>query len=831
MPKGRCVSIRLALLGTLLSIALLAGLSTAGPARATTTFVVRNTNDSGPDSLRAAILAANASSDLNTIKFNIPGTIPYEIVPVAPLPPITQPVVINGRSQPGFTGSPLIWIDHGANNPVGIGLDIRSGSSTVLSVSVTRFATGIRLSDRDGNTIKGCWIGLDVGGVAAANVTGIAIQSASAGNVVGGKNASDRNVISGNTKTGLLVDGAGSNGNTVQGNYLGTDPAGTAAAPNGEAIVVDRGARTNTIGGTTASAGNLISGNYPGNAVALRDTGTSGNLVEGNVLGVDAAGTSGLRNQTGIQIAAGASGNTIGGTAAGSGNTIMFSWGNGVEITGQATTATVVAGNYIGGKSAGFPVGYGILGNLNGVAVTSGAHANTIGGTAPAAKNVIVENRADGILLDGAATTGILVEGNDIGANDRHGITVSGGARANAIGGTVAGARNLIWGNLAGIDLSGTGTKGNPVEGNFIGTDSAGMTARGNGSGVKIEDGASDNTIGGTNAAARNLISGNGIGVWITGANANVVEGNYVGTDVAGTGHLANVVAGVSVWGSASGNTIGGTAASARNVISGNLPGEGVDFSGSGPGNVLEGNYIGVDETGAVELFNSYGVSVAGANKVTIGGTAPGAGNVISASANVGVGIYGGTTGVVVAGNLIGTDASGTVPLGNAGGGVYATGSTSTGVIGGTVKGAANTIAFNGYGVYLNFDGGSPGVSILGNSIFSNYQTQISSPGPKPTIDSVTTAGSTTTIDLGLAGVASTAYRIEIFASPLCEFGQPPGAGKTFLGAKSVTTNASGNASLSIAVAAVAPGRILTATATNLKSGQTSSFSQCTTAP
>ena len=180
----------------------------------------------------------------------------------------------------------------------------------------------------------------------------------------------------------------------------------------------------------------------------MRDAGTSGNLVEGNVLGLDATGTSGLLNETGIVIAAGASGNTVGGAAAGSGNTIMSSWDDGVALTGQATTGNAVTGNFIGGDSASF-----ILGNRNGVAVRSGAHANTIGGTTPAAKNVIFRNRTDGVVIDGAGTTNIIVEGNDIGANG-NGVTVSGGARANTIGGTVAGARNLIWGNLVCGDRS-----------------------------------------------------------------------------------------------------------------------------------------------------------------------------------------------------------------------------------------------------------------------------------------------------------------------------------------------------------------------------------------
>src|SRR5581483_11354959 len=263
-------------------------------------------------------------------------------------------------------------------------------------------------------------------------------------------------------------------------------------------------------------------------------------------------------------------------------------------------------------------------------------------------------------------TTGILVEGNDIGTS-RNGVTVSGGAHANTIGGTVAGARNLIWGNSStAIHLSGPGTKSNLVEGNYIGTDATGTARRPNGAGVAIDGGAGSNPIGGTTAAARNLISGNGGGVSIdgSGTNGNVVEGNYIGTDATGAGHLGNG-AGVSIGDGASGNRIGGTTAAARNVVSGN---QNLGIGVAGTRNVVEGNYIGVDVTGAHVLFNYYGVSVGGTDN-TIGGTAPGAGDVISGSIDKGVDIFV-ATGVVVAGNRIGTDASGTFQLGNAADGI-----------------------------------------------------------------------------------------------------------------------------------------------------------------
>jgi hypothetical protein len=143
------------------------------------------------------------------------------------------------------------------------------------------------------------------------------------------------------------------------------------------------------------------------------------------------------------------------------------------------------------------------------------------------------------------------------------------------------------------------------IEGNFIGTDASGTVARGLSDGVTII--SSGNTIGGTTSAARNLISGQpGTGVRIDAINAatnNVVQGNLIGIDVTGTLALRNNNAGVAIArGLASGNMIGGTAVGAGNVISGN--GSGVAISSAGPGNLVQGNFIGTDVTGTVGLSN-----------------------------------------------------------------------------------------------------------------------------------------------------------------------------------------------------------------------------------
>ena len=234
---------------------------------------------------------------------------------------------------------------------------------------------------------------------------------------------------------------------------------------------------------------------------------------------------------------------------------------------------------------------------------------------------------------------------------------------------------------------------GNLIAGNYIGTDYTGTRALGNALvGVEITESASNNTIGGTAAGDRNVISGSaqGGGVFIHGnATGNLVAGNYIGTDLTGTMALENALFGVEITESAWNNTIGGTAAGDRNVISGNVQGGGVFIHGNATGNLVAGNYIGTDLTGTKALGNALvGVEITdSASNNTIGGTAAGDLNVISGNAGGGVFIDGSATGNLVAGNYI---------SGNAGGGVFIAGSATGNLV------ASNYISGNaGGGVFI----------------------------------------------------------------------------------------------------------------------------------
>jgi CSLREA domain-containing protein len=371
---------------------------------------------------------------------------------------------------------------------------------------------------------------------------------------------------------------------------------------------------------------------------------------------------------------------------------------------------------------------------------------------------------------------------------------------------------------LIGLRTNG----GNTIEGNVLLPGSAAAN------GVYIL--TADNTIGGTSPAARNVIGGSLTGISIFSGTGNVVQGNLIGTTAAGTAALANQI-GIRILVSASDNTIGGTAVGAGNVISGNLYGIVIE----GDENTVAGNLIGTDVSGTLPLGNDVGVTIYGMSN-TVGGV--GAGNVISGNALNGVQIEGGS-GNTVAGNLIGTDASGVQPLGNG------TRDPESGVfIRTTGQGNAvehNTIAFNrGHGVQV--DGGT-GIRVSENMIFSNTGVGISlgSGGVTPNDVGDADAGANnlqnfpvvtlaylsggTAVEGTLNSAATTAFTLEFFASGACD-PSDHGEGAVFLGSATVTTDGAGDASFTEILATATAGQVVTATATD-PSGNTSGFSPC----
>src|SRR4051794_31676929 len=168
------------------------------------TFTVTTVDDDGPGSFRQAIRDANANAGRDVIAFNIGAGGVLTIQPASALPAVTDPVVIDGTTQPGYAGSPVVVLNGSQAGGVD-GLTISAGNSTVRGLVINSFeGNGIVLQTSGGNVVAGNFIGTDVTGTGAVgNLAGVLVAGTSSGNTVGGSAAGDRNLISGNRGSGV----------------------------------------------------------------------------------------------------------------------------------------------------------------------------------------------------------------------------------------------------------------------------------------------------------------------------------------------------------------------------------------------------------------------------------------------------------------------------------------------------------------------------------------------------------------------------------------------------------------------------------------------------
>jgi len=400
-----------------LAVSLLAAAVLCAAANAAT-FTVTNTNDTGAGSLRQAITDANANAGADTIAFDIPGSGVQTInVSATNLPAISDPVTIDGTTQPGYAGTPLIEI-HGSQTS---GMSITAGNTTFRGLVINNFGTNILMTSAGGNVIEGCYIGTNAAGTAGASTGNIGIRMINSdNNTIGGTTPATRNLISGNQSVGVNVES--SDGATFLGNFIGTDVTGTFAVPNGTAALSFGGSNNAVIGGSAAGAGNLISGNT-GSAIQL--SGGDGFVIQGNLIGTDVTGTYAIPNGMGVNDSGGNS-VLIGGSGPGEGNVISGNSQFGIYAYNSGTNTTIY-GNKIGTDVTGtLPIP-----NVAGIS-TANITGVVIGGTDPGQGNVIAFNSGYlafsvpvGILVQ-VSSNHVTIRGNSIHDNEQLGIELNG---------------------------------------------------------------------------------------------------------------------------------------------------------------------------------------------------------------------------------------------------------------------------------------------------------------------------------------------------------------------------------------------------------------------
>ncbi len=479
-------------------------------------IVVTSAADAGNGTFRAALEEANARPGIDYIHFNISGTGVHTLQPATPYPVVMDAVIIDGKTQAGYSGTPLIEIDgSGVTGTDQRGLVIIAGNSTVRGLAINRFGqAGIVLQDNGGNTIQGNFIGTDAAGGTALGNGGFALAVGCSSNLIGGSAPGEGNLISGNGYDGIFMSDPGGDDNQVLGNIIGLDLDGQAALGNGQCgVQISNNCVNNIIGPDNIISGNVSAG------VCIAGAAAANNTVLNNKIGTDISGSLAIGNLQGVNI----------------------------QAPNNIVSANLISGNTSDGIT---------LHN-------SDAHNNTIKG------NIIGLNAA------GDATL----------ANTSVGINITG--HHNTVGGSTTADRNIISGNIQNGICIELGATENNILGNYIGTDITGTKAVPNDqSGIQIRL-AANNHIGGKNAGEGNLISGNdkhGIYIYGTGvtlSHSNTVQGNYIGTDKTGLKSLPNTGSGIHYATYTWGNLIGGLEPGSGNLIAFNN-GAGVSFGGGG---------------------------------------------------------------------------------------------------------------------------------------------------------------------------------------------------------------------------------------------------------
>lgn len=638
------------------------GISAAKYTVTLTTDSLANSGEGMEGELRWAINKVNkVFAENNIINFSS-ATKPMIINLTKDLPDITASVTIDGYSNgmgtpnTALTGNnaSLSVVVVGKNTSTrGFNFTAASSGSVIRGLVLYGFYSGaITLSSTSYIRIDGNFLGTDHTGLTLAskpNQYGIVISNSS--NITIGGKKSQRNVIAGSD---VGIYGANVATSSITSNYIGTDKTGTTALPNSMGIFYNKGSSL-SIGGADAEYRNLISGNARYGINIQTVTGCS---IIGNYIGTDVSGTKVLANTGEGIVLSSVTNGILGGNSSLHTNLISGNSFDGISMS-LCQTCTL-QGNHIGTDLAGTTA----LGNKKNGLKIDDCHFVTVGGSDAGAKNLISGNLQSGInILNGSTHT--IIAGNFIGTNkdgtaalpNSSGIVQRDGSHT-----LIGKAKNLISGNTyAGIDFFNV--VASSIRGNYIGTNHDGSLALANVFGIAQSENAlatlGENSIGGTNAADRNIIAGNTeFGIWVADTKniSLLIQGNYIGTNAQGTAAIPNKK-GIAIENSLAASTI-----SRANLISGNVRGISIHDSLL---TTIKGNYIGTNYLGSSALPNAYGIYLYSCDGLhTIGGVEAQDRNVISGNSVEGLSIRA-CSNCFVEGNYIGINAAGDAAVPN----------------------------------------------------------------------------------------------------------------------------------------------------------------------
>lgn len=494
------------------------------------TITVTSQADSGAGTLRAAIDTANGAAGADSIVFAA-DLAGKSISLQSDLPNITDDAttIIGDINS---DGKPDIMLN-GSSASINAGLAIASAGNVIRGLCIGGCSYGINISGSDAhdNSIRSCYLGTNLAGTAPVPNENYGLYiSYAADNVIGGTTAAARNVISGNYSNGIYLYRA--RNTTISSLYCGLNAAGTGRLGNLSYGLNASYCPGLQLGAAVAGLRTVISGNYSYGAYVQYSPGVK---VVNTFAGTNAGGGAALPNNGNGLYLSGCHNAVIGGLVANTANVLSGNYGSGLYAS-SCVNGPQVVGNFVGTNLAGTAA----VPNTSSALNLNSCDGAQVGGNVAAARNVISGNDSDGVYL--SQCYGLGVVGNYIGV-DKTGLkelrNSGDGVEANqccdlVIGGTTAAERNIIVCENNGLYISGPLSNGTTARGNYIGYASDGGTAFPVYTGVYLGYGARNAAIGASGGGNRILATYAGVNLYRAGGGCRVAA-NRIGAPVGST--------------------------------------------------------------------------------------------------------------------------------------------------------------------------------------------------------------------------------------------------------------------------------------------------------